>query len=103
MNLNYLIDFRKQNYANATAFAKEIGCPQSTYYYVETGKTELSSGYLKKIVELHPDFDVYQFLGCNSPITKANDLEKENQDLKIKLEKLTFYKDKLLDILLEKE
>lgn len=120
MNLEYLKEFRKKNYPTATAFARKIGCPQSTYYYVELGKTELSCGQLQKIMELHPDFDAYCFLESENQmigdlhhdklvlIEKVDKLEMENQDLKNhltflsdKAEKGDSYKDELLKILLE--
>lgn len=120
MNLEYLINFRKANSKTQVEFARAIGCPQSTYHYIEVGRTQLDALQLKTLCQKYKDFDVFTFLGITNNYQKLVDqydylynqasdelsnVKSENKrlqnvvnDLKVKLEKL---KDTTLDLLLE--
>lgn len=78
-NLEYLKTFRENRKIKQKDFALAIGCPQSTYHYVEVGRTDLTCKQLKKLKEVFTDFDVFYFLGLDNPY------QAENEELKFKL------------------
>ena len=120
MNLEYLINFRKANSKTQVEFARSIGCPQSTYHYVETGRTQLDALQLKTLCEKYKGFDLFTFLEITNNFQKLIDkfdlaynqacanldvAKQENEDLKKKVNDLTLkldaLKDTALDLLLE--
>ena len=83
-NIVYLKSFRIDKKLKLTEMAKLIGCPRSTYHYVENGRTELSADHLAALISIFPDFDIFTFLNVNNKylqIVEKYESMKESQKI----------------------
>ena len=109
-NIEYLTNFRKSKGYNKLEFAKLIDCPDSTYHYVEKGRTPLSVKSLVALIKTFDDFDLFEYLETINADREENVFlkncldacEEENRDLRLEIKKrdeeIELYKNKLNDL-----